>query len=360
MRLYFRQNSALKSDIVSTFLESCKEGLLIWETQDGDILLCNDTAGSLLGLSCEEILSRKFGSVVSFLQPEVSSQSETALAGTGKISFINRSNQHIALSLFSTPFVFDLKEVMVTFLRSTPITAPPTKDESHSDRLIYLGKMAGGLVHDLNTPLAALEMTIKNLREEIGTTNQSVGRYLDRIERISVKLMEMTDSLRRFIRNDESQPTPFTVGELFDDLNLLIKDRLEKNGVTLRVDSENNVNPLYLWHKIELVQVLLNLVNNAIDAASASLNGQIEVKCTLDGGCFEIQVIDSGPGIPFETRQHLFRRPITTKPPDAGTGIGLLQVKRIVESYGGTITLADQIQPTTFIVRLPDAGRRHE
>ena len=113
--------------------------------------------------------------------------------------------------------------------------------------------------------------------------------------------------------------------------------------------------PLIPADRAQLQQVLLNLLNNAIDATGQ--NGKLVIATTHDGTFVQVRVTDNGPGVPPEVGERVFDPFFTTKAPGQGTGLGLSISHSIMEKMGGSLTLESPPgQGATFIASLPIAG----
>jgi len=126
-----------------------------------------------------------------------------------------------------------------------------------------------------------------------------------------------------------------------------------KQGIKVRRSYDRSV-PKVLAYGSELNQVWTNLIDNAIDAIAGE--GVIELATSSNSNHIQVQITDSGPGIPPEIQSRIFEPFFTTKPVGKGTGLGLDAVRRIVENrHQGTIALESYPGKTSFIVCLPPA-----
>jgi two-component system NtrC family sensor kinase len=232
---------------------------------------------------------------------------------------------------------------------------------AHSARLVSLGRMAAGVAHEINNPLAA----IGELAGELGDILQpevlkqlpdgdicrdNLTKILGQVERAR----GVTHRMLKFARSTEP-----TLEKL--DLNQVVKEafsfvekeaRFHNLTVDLRLDSGL---PLIPADRAQLQQVLLNLLNNAIDAAGQ--NGKLLIATSGNGAFVQVKVTDSGPGVPPEVGERVFDPFFTTKGPGQGTGLGLSISHSIMEKMGGSLTFESPPgQGATFIASLPVAG----
>jgi len=131
----------------------------------------------------------------------------------------------------------------------------------------------------------------------------------------------------------------------------VLAHKLKHTQIEVRRDYDRDLPPLTIYGS-ELNQVWTNLLDNSIDALGE--NGTITLTTRRDGDCVEVDVADTGPGIPPEVRPHVFEPFFTTKKEGKGTGLGLSIVKTIAEGHGGTIGFQSvEGEGTTFRVELP-------
>lgn len=178
---------------------------------------------------------------------------------------------------------------------------------------------------------------------ELGRTEEAIG-ILTETSRESQSLVDQVTARRH------GDPT---VGALLLGKASQAKER----GIDWRVHIEPDT-PRSRLSPVDSVSVLGNLIDNAMDAASATADRWVEVVLRpSDAGGVVVEVADSGTGVPAELRERIFEHGFSTKPADAeGRGVGLALVRSVVEEAGGSIELSDS--PTLFRVTLPAAGRR--
>lgn len=243
-----------------------------------------------------------------------------------------------------------------------------------SARLVSLGEMSAGIAHEINNPLAILSGKLSIMRNVLEATtlgsdsNLNEGAKSKLFEGIE-KCLKMTDriasiikGLRIFSRDGQTDPLVNTpIREVISDTLDLCKMRLEKLEISLEVSPELMANENFFdipCRKVQIAQVLLNLINNSKDAIcegsqsetpkwikiSALKSGHLD-----DSQVLKLAVIDSGNGIKPEIAQKMFDPFFTTKAPGSGTGLGLSISKGIIESHGGKIYV-DHTHPNTCIV----------
>src|SRR5262249_17599265 len=163
------------------------------------------------------------------------------------------------------------------------------------------------------------------------------------------RLTSVVTALLAFARPPKLAARAVTVGDLFDRALLLSRDDLDAKRIRVQRTDGTHV-PALAADADLLCQVLLGLLANATEAVPAG--GEIGLTSRADGGTVEIDVTDTGPGIPADVRERVFEPFFTTRP--RGTGLGLAVARQIVEAHGGTIAAGDRPGGgARFTLRLP-------
>jgi signal transduction histidine kinase len=216
--------------------------------------------------------------------------------------------------------------------------------QARVERLSTFGQLVGSIGHELRNPLGVIETSLFLLRQREPEGRSS--RHLDRIgEQIKVA-NGIIDALLDLIRDRPLARSPVRLAELAAAAAGAIAF---PPGVKFSADGLEGLPPLD-GYPVQLRQVLLNLLQNAVFAASP--RGEVRVVAAAADGGIEVSVEDSGPGVDATTKRRLFEPLITTKA--QGIGLGLALVKRIVERHGGSVGY--QPRPgggARFTVRLP-------
>ena len=223
----------------------------------------------------------------------------------------------------------------------------------HASKLSTLGEMAASLAHEINNPLGIIDAYAYTLTDAAERRDLAyVDEALKAIRGATERAGKIVLSLRKFARQGERDVTaPVSVTHLIEESLDLCRARILTHGVelTLDVSTEAMVNA----RAIELEQVLVNLLNNAFDAARATDGRSIRLVASDDGDSVRIAVEDSGAGVAEDLRDKVFRPFFTTKESREGTGLGLSISRTIVEGHGGTLTYEHGEPSHRFVVRLP-------
>lgn len=227
----------------------------------------------------------------------------------------------------------------------------------NSEKMASLGEMAGGMAHEINTPLGAITLSASQLKDLLPSDIEN----RDLVEEIVADILSSSERISRIVRGLKNFSRDSTKnGELvFTDLVTVLKEslalcdmKMKEFGVTLELTEcpdglDIQCNPS------QMGQVIVNLVNNARDAVAELPEKWVHVSLKGDGDFAELRVTDSGGGIPAAVREKLFQPFFTTKKIGSGTGLGLSIVHGIVKNHAGQIFVDSNSPNTTFVVRLP-------
>jgi signal transduction histidine kinase len=219
------------------------------------------------------------------------------------------------------------------------------RQHAQSERLALLGRLAATVAHELSNPLTYLSTNLQLLEREADALQKIAHRDVHAAVAESVRAVDqITDvvrDLRRFARSESAgQAAPMDIRAVVEEALLLAGARLR--GIQLERELGQNL-PRAMGRRRRLVQVLLNLLLNALDALGAPevKERRIRISATHADGMVAIRVEDSGPGLSAEARQHLFEPFFTTKPAGKGIGLGLVLSREYVLADNGTLTFEE-------------------
>jgi signal transduction histidine kinase len=221
-----------------------------------------------------------------------------------------------------------------------------------ADRLAALSRVSGGVAHEVKNPLNAILLHVEVARAKLAHGDTALEPQMDIISSEILRLDRVVKTFLDFTRPVELNLANVPLDEFVRDLvdlarpqadasRISVVDERKAGGVEVRIDRDL------------LKQAVLNIVVNAIEAMPAG--GELRLESSASGDTAEIRVSDTGPGIPPDLREKIFRLYFTTK--QKGSGIGLAMAFRIVQLHDGTIDFTSEPgKGTAFFIRLPIAA----
>ncbi|MCU7819850.1 MAG: PhnD/SsuA/transferrin family substrate-binding protein [gamma proteobacterium symbiont of Lucinoma myriamae] len=226
---------------------------------------------------------------------------------------------------------------------------------AHVARLSTMGEMASGLAHELNQPLSAINTYVQGCirRINMGTDDtQAIVNALQLTAQQAERAAGIIRRLRSFVRKGESHKTYSEINHLVNEVTNFLEVQLKDRKVTLKLELEDNLPPV-LADIIQIEQVLINLVKNAIESMSDIKSPTILVSTKLyNHNLIELCVIDSGHGISEDKLKRIFNPFFTTKA--SGMGMGLSISNSIIEAHDGKLYAQNNTgQGAKFCFTLP-------
>jgi signal transduction histidine kinase/chemotaxis methyl-accepting protein methylase len=217
------------------------------------------------------------------------------------------------------------------------------------ERLASLGTFAAGIAHEVNNPLTSIALAA----EYAQTTSDSSRRasVLESIVKNTQRCGRIVDGVLSFARDETTQRWPTPINDLVRGAAELVRS-VEPQRLEL-VYELSEPSPMVDCNSTELEQVLVNLMNNSLQACPGTC--RIELCTQSGGGKVRVSIVDNGPGISAENRARIFDPFFSTRRNAGGIGLGLSISHRIVRSLGGDITLAMEVDPgARFDIELPE------
>ena len=231
---------------------------------------------------------------------------------------------------------------------------------AHIEKMANIGRLAAGIAHEINNPLQLIQMQagwIEELLEEeqpehithLDEYRTSVGKIKHHVNRAGT----ITHRLLGFSRKISAE-YDVQVNELLRETISFLENEAQSNNITLNLQFDENL-PTVRTDGSQVQQVLLNLIENALDAVGS--DGQIDIITTKAKDALLIQIGDNGPGIKPEVMHKLWEPFFTTKDPGKGTGLGLSICSDIAHKLGGSITAENKsVGGALFTLKLPLRG----
>ncbi|MDH3357265.1 MAG: ATP-binding protein [Desulfobacteraceae bacterium] len=229
-------------------------------------------------------------------------------------------------------------------------------------KLASVGKLAAGIAHEINNPVAIMVEEAgwigDLLEEEEFHESENLNEFERALKQIKTqghRCKEITHKLLSFARKTDSRTQETQVNDLVKELVALSEQRAKYSKITIDTNLEKNL-PITYMAQSEMQQILLNLINNSIDAMDKK-GRELTITTYSEGDGIGIKVSDNGPGIPEANLSRIFEPFFTTKPVGKGTGLGLSICYGIIQKMGGQIEVESVIDSgTTFHIRLPIQG----
>jgi two-component system sensor kinase FixL len=222
-------------------------------------------------------------------------------------------------------------------------------------RLATAGALGTAIVHEISQPLATLATyahACRRLPSAGPETNGLLTQTLAKIESEALRAGDIVERLRAFLTNGKPQLAPLVLGDAARGVASALVDEARVHGVEIRVEAQSET--AILADRVQVEQILVNLVRNGIEAAAERTSGekQVKVRISQSNGEICVDVEDNGPGVADEIAGRLFE-PFTTSKP-RGMGLGLLLSRQIVEAHGGRLWCErTSAQGAHFAFRLP-------
>lgn len=217
-----------------------------------------------------------------------------------------------------------------------------------SEKMATIGILAGGVAHEINTPLGTILLSAESLGEE--ALNDENKQLLGMIVKNTTRCKHIVEQLLAYSRESKDGFVPLSLCVLIKETLQMLSYDFSKYGIVYKIhctkEGTCDREGLVVGNQNELQQVFTNLIVNAVDSIKEKfhdtngMGGVIEVECFKDvEDCFIVEFKDNGKGIKAENIKMIFDPFFTTKEVGKGTGLGLSVLFRIIEKHGGTITV---------------------
>jgi C4-dicarboxylate-specific signal transduction histidine kinase len=238
---------------------------------------------------------------------------------------------------------------------------------THMNRVATAGVLAASIAHEINQPLTGIVMSASAARRWLALSEPSLEEArdaLDQIERDGHRAGEIITSLRGMFKKETQARKPIAINKLIFAVLAIVRHELQKHGVELRTELDESL-PALEGDRVQLQQVVLNLVMNAIEAMQSVAPRILSIRsCVSKPNFVHVAVEDTGTGIDPSNHDHIFNPMFTTK--ERGMGIGLSVCHSIIKSHNGRIWVTRGIDTgSIFQFELPtnlgqDQVRQHQ
>lgn len=222
-----------------------------------------------------------------------------------------------------------------------------------SAKMASLGEMSAGIAHEINNPLAIISGSV-GLLSKFADNPEKLTSKIETIRKSCERIARIVKGLKKFSRSDNG--TNFQIHEISQivkEAMILTEAKSKRHSTSISLQCETKA---HVWcEEVEIEQVLVNLINNAIDAVENNHEKWVSVSLFDDPDEVVIRVTDSGLGIPENIRDKLFDPFFTTKAVGSGTGLGLSIAKGILDEHKASIKVVADSPHTCFEIRFPRA-----
>jgi C4-dicarboxylate-specific signal transduction histidine kinase len=232
---------------------------------------------------------------------------------------------------------------------------------AHANRVATMGQLTASIAHEVNQPIAAARNNAAAALRFLSRSSpdlEEVREALGGITKATDRAGDIVDRIRALFKKASPQNARFDINDAVNELTALVRSEVVEKGVTVRIQLAAGMSPVK-GDRVQLQQVVLNLVLNAIEAMSSVDGAPRELSISTEPrGADEVLVAvrDSGPGIDSEHLERVFDSFYTTKP--SGTGLGLAICRSIVDAHGGRLWAeANEPRGAVFQFTLPAATK---
>ena len=360
-------------------IESSPAGIAVVDSADR-IVTANGAFAALVGLTRSDLEGRELGDLIPLEllpkqgDPPVEVRFEGLRSGQKALPQEAAGKEHLQLSVAEFLGAAHGHRVVVA-LDITEREAMKRK-LAENERLAAIGAMAAGVAHEVNTPLTGISSYAQMLLAETPDRDPR-RRLLRKVERQTFRAARIVNTLLDFARRGRHEPAAVDLGAVIQESCDVLAERFAEAGVEVRVDLGSDGTIWVLGNETELGQVLANLLTNAVDsmteaggapdavdagqkaratagAPSGSGPRQLTLAVENPNGTINVNIDDTGPGIPEQHLDRVFEPFFSTRKASGGTGLGLSISQEIVRRHGGDL-FATNLDPRgcRFTVRLP-------
>jgi len=339
-----------ESALLRTILETVPDAMVVID-RDGIVQYFSTAAERLFGYTSDEVR----GQNVKLLMPQPYREQHDGYLRryltTGERRIIGMGRVVVGLRKDGTTFPMELS---VGEARGTRLFTGFVRDLTerqhterrlhelqdgllHVSRLRSMGQMAAALAHELNQPLTATANYVRASLRLLDAKPPNLERVRQAMQSAAEQTLrsgEIIRRLRAFVARGEVSRQSEDVANLVEEACGLALVGVKERGITVHITQDQTI-PRAVVDRVQIQQVLLNLIRNAVEAMDGSELRELAVRTGVQSDCVLVSVADTGAGIPQEIAAKLFQPFVTTKP--EGMGIGLSVCRTIIEAHGGRL-----------------------
>lgn len=341
-------------------------GFISWVDKDLVYLGVNDNLAHFFNKSPGDFIGKKVGEVTPDHNEFLIATLKDLFSDPEKnkfqceLEFYKETTKHVSLLTIKT---YDnnskalLVSIDITELKETQQKLESAqKMAQHNSKLVALGELSATISHEINNPLSLISGTNSILKKAALKNNVDINlieKSTNRIDKALDKIYKIIKSVKKLVSNpNQVNKSDILVKSLIDDLLIFQQHQCEIRDIYLEYSLENE-SLLVFGNEIQIGQVLVVLINNAMDAIEELENKWIKIEVKEDHGNIKFLITDSGAGIPQDIAAQMFDSFFTTKKLGRGSGIGLDVAKNIIELHHGKIYINHNHSNTQFVIELP-------
>lgn len=250
-------------------------------------------------------------------------------------------------------FVIFIPIAFFSVRRAVERTRELEKRAMHSERLAFVGTLAGGLAHEIKNPLSTLNINLQLLIEDVqsmtGENSKKVHMKIRVLQREVQRLEAILNDFLRFARGEKLELADRDINEVVDEVVDFVTPEIKQKNIVILKSYDASLPPCRLDSNL-IKQAILNVIINAVQAMENG--GELMIRTSVNKKNIQIDITDTGTGIPKDIIDKIFLVYFSTK--KTGTGLGLPTAKRIIEEHKGTISVqSEEGKGTNFSIRLP-------
>jgi two-component system CheB/CheR fusion protein len=359
---------AASEERFSQAFHASPDAIAVTRLADGVYTLVNEGLERMLDRTAAELVGRSALELNIWVDPADRAAWRSELQAEGRVTsrevaFRRRDGSVVLGEVSSRVIALDGEAAQLSIIRdvteqkrAAEERRPLEAEVEHMQKLDSLGRLAGGMAHDMNNVLSAIYAVTQSLRTRY-RTEPELDESLSTVERAAARGRDLVRGLVAFTRKDLRESVSIDLNELVrQEVALLDRTLLQKYRVV--VDLEEPL-PVILGEPGPLGSALMNLCVNAVDAMPGGGTLTIRTRCRKEAerSWVEVTVVDTGEGMTPEVLRKAMEPFFTTKPAGKGTGLGLVMVFNTARAHGGSLALRSEPgQGTQALLSLPCAG----
>ena len=344
-------------DFSENIVESLNVGVLAVDL-DGAVESWNTQLERLIGVPRYGAVGRKLEEVLpSDLVAEIAARADDErVSSLYKFHMRSRGGRNLVVNVSIAPLVGKSGDRIGRLILVDDITQRIRLEEQlvQTEKLTSLGLLAAGVAHEVNTPLAVISNYIQMLAKQLPSGDPR-HQLIDKVVKQTFRASEIVNNLLNFSRTGAAEFTEVNLNAVIEETLSLVAHPFKTAHVQVMRNLQQELPPV-LGSNNKLQQVFLNLFMNARDAMPSG--GMVEVRTASNNGSVEIEITDTGFGIPRENLHRIFDPFFTTKSSGRGTGLGLSVSYGIIKEHAGKIDVrSTQGKGTSFRLEFPSARK---